>query len=1075
MVPRLARPAEIDLEGLASSIAALGARDIREEKLKIETEKLLSSYLGAFVEKIDPSYEYTFISGERVDALYGHVIIEYESPGAIATASSREHAIGQAKKYIRQAAKVVESYHKFFGVALDGRQIVFVRFVSSKRFWSVSKAVEVNTATIGRLVEAIRALHKKPLDAKQMVVEFGPTGKIALPFVKQLYTTKIRSPRAKTLYDDWRRVFQQVAGYSVQAMKGLEKIYVVDADADYEKLLFSIHTYYSILMKLVSAELVVLYGGGKFAQSFIDSLLGAESEGKLRERLNEVEDGTLFENLDYLSNLTEGDYFSWYLDEWSKAVHDEVKELIRAVSDYEVGTADLEPERVRDLFKSLYQDLVPREVRLKMGEFYTPDWLAELVLDEAGFTLARLDAEAKKSGDSKAPLNLRLLDPSCGSGTFLLQAISRLKQYAENHFIDPKLLAEMITTNVVGYDLNPLAVIAARTNYLLALGDLVRHMRGREIPVFLADSIMIEERSTLKGRNFILRTVVGQFSIPSGVIEKGLLGKTLTLLRDCVAADYPTKDFIDRVKREVPGFDDQELEELKDLFDRFRHLEREHKNRIWAGIIKNSFAPLYQRKFDFVVGNPPWISWDNLPGAYRETLGEAWENLWSTFGLGNELSNEAFKKDISALFTASCFAKYKKDDGVLAFLLTFTLFKAQSGGAFRSFLARVTDVQVVHDLVSTRPFEGATNRTSLLVVHQGKTTFPVRAVSWKAKRGVVDFHATLGEAKRATDRKKLVMEPIEGPASPASSWMMLPAGALAPLRKAIGASALIAQEGINTRGANGIFYVRVLEEKDGLVLVENMNEEGRTKTDQKQFWVESDLLFPLLRGKDVERSHSAPSSHIIVPNDPRTGELYIERDLRVKFPNTWKFFLYFKERLASRTHYGKPLPEAGIPFYTLFQVNDKVFAPYKVVWKEIAGEISGKGDLAAAAVTPLRLGDGPAKPPIPDHKLMMVPFNSEDAAYFTAAVLNSSLARLVVASYTIETSISTHVLKYVRAPLFDPREREAVALAALGKRQSKHPEDTNVSREVDVAVAKSFGITPPDMRLITESLKLLMD
>ena len=1066
---------KIDLEALASSIARIGAQKVNEEKLKLEVEKLLSKFLGGQAVNIDPSYEYTFISGERVDALYGHVIIEYEKPGAVAKKSLRNHAIGQVKKYIQQAGKSEENFHKFFGVVLDGRQIVFVRFISSKGSWSISKPVDVNVGSIRRLVEAIKALNKKPLDADLMISEFGPSGKIVLPMVKLLYELKMKSARSETLYKDWRRVFQQVAGYSLPAMKGLEDVYSMGDDVSYEKLLFSIHTYYALLMKLIAAELVVLYGGGKFVQSFLDSLLEAESKGQLKDRLNEVESGSLFESLDFLNNFVEGDYFSWYLNEWNEPIHKKVVELITAVSAYEVGTTDLEPERVRDLFKSLYQNLIPREVRLKMGEFYTPDWLAELTLDTAGFTLEHFNSEAEKAGNSSAPLELRFLDPACGSGTFLLQAIGRVRQYAEEHFIDERELAEKIITNIVGYDLNPLAVIAARTNYLLALGDLIRYMKGREIPVFLADSIMVEEKSTLRGRNLILRTAVGDFAVPAGVIEKGLLNKILSLVGDYMARGYPVKDFNDRLRLDAENLDEQERETIGEFYELFLKLERDKKDRIWAGIIKNSFAPLYKGTFDYVIGNPPWISWDNLPGRYRTTLEDVWDGLWSSLELGNNSSEAAFKKDISALFTAYCFAKYRKEDGLLAFLVTFTLFKAQSGGNFRRFLANATKVDVIHDLVSLKPFEGATNRTSMLLLRKGKTKFPIDAVSWKTKKGTIDFRSSLAQVRKETKRAKLIMEPIEGLSSPQSSWLMVKDGAQTPLRKAIGPSVLVAQEGINTRGANGVFYVNILDEKDNLVLVENMSEEGRRDTEQKQFWVEQELVYPLLRGKDVERWSSAPSNYIVVPVNPTTGETYLDSDLRVRFPNAWRFLLHFKDELNDRTHYGEPISKSGTPFYTLFQVNKKAFAPYKVVWKEISGEISGKGDFAATVVGQTRMGiDSVRKPPLADHKLMMIPFDSEDEAYFTAAVLNSSVSRLIVASYTIETSISTHVLKHVRVPEYDNTKGNMRTLANLAKQLHKKPDAVSVSHEIDTRVAEMFGISVREMQPIRESLKVLL-
>jgi len=79
--------------------------------------------------------------------------------------------------------------------------------------------------------------------------------------------------------------------------------------------------------------------------------------------------------------------------------------------------------------------LCPKKIRHDLGEYYTPDWLAELVLNEVGWTVETFEKIAQEKG-VLAPLDLRLLDPACGSGTFLVLAISRLRQYIEEHWID---------------------------------------------------------------------------------------------------------------------------------------------------------------------------------------------------------------------------------------------------------------------------------------------------------------------------------------------------------------------------------------------------------------------------------------------------------------------------------------------------------------------------------------------------------------------------------------------------------------------------------------------------------------
>ena len=82
-------------------------------------------------------------------------------------------------------------------------------------------------------------------------------------------------------------------------------------------------------------------------------------------------------------------------------------------------TLDVDPDNTRDLLKRLYQNLMPKALRHDLGEYYTPDWLAERLLNQLGYT------EKVKNLPQK-----RILDPACGSGTFLVLAIKRVRQWA---------------------------------------------------------------------------------------------------------------------------------------------------------------------------------------------------------------------------------------------------------------------------------------------------------------------------------------------------------------------------------------------------------------------------------------------------------------------------------------------------------------------------------------------------------------------------------------------------------------------------------------------------------------------
>lgn len=99
-------------------------------------------------------------------------------------------------------------------------------------------------------------------------------------------------------------------------------------------------------------------------------------------------------------------------------------------------------------------------------------------------------------------------------------------------------------------------------------------------------------------------------------------------------------------------------------------LEKKGINGIWARIIKNAFAPLFVGKFDYVVGNPPWINWEHLPEQYREDM----KNLWIHYDLfphkGMDTILGKGKKDISMIMTYVAIDKYLKQGGKLGFLIT---------------------------------------------------------------------------------------------------------------------------------------------------------------------------------------------------------------------------------------------------------------------------------------------------------------------------------------------------------------------------------------------------------------------
>jgi hypothetical protein len=125
----------------------------------------------------------------------------------------------------------------------------------------------------------------------------------------------------------------------------------------------------------------------------------------------------------------------------------------------------------------------------------------------------------------------------------------------------------------------------------------------------------------------------------------------------------------------------------KRLYNQLIELDRENKNGVWARIIKNAFAPIFTEPVDFVVGNPPWVNWNNLPAEYRDQLVELNQDVYDLFPHhGARARHGSASIDISTLFVYVSADKYLTGHGRLGFVITQTVFKSSGGSeGFRRF------------------------------------------------------------------------------------------------------------------------------------------------------------------------------------------------------------------------------------------------------------------------------------------------------------------------------------------------------------------------------------------------------
>ncbi|HQJ32564.1 MAG TPA: N-6 DNA methylase [Anaerolineaceae bacterium] len=1058
---------------IAKDIQTAAAKAHNEADLVAETEKILEKFATNFDIQLNLQRERTLING-RADAVYNRFVIEYEPPRSLTksnTHRNNKHAIEQVQNYMAGLERLDrQKKERLAGVALDGSYYIFIRYRDDH--WNIDDPIPVNSHSSEKFLRYLLALSTElALTPENLVRDFGENSNVARRVVPALYRaiTTTQNKKADVLFRQWLHQFREVSGYDPEGSqlntRELGRLYAVnEKHIDLEKLFFSIHTYYAAFIKLLALQVAYYYLMPKMGSG----LRGAanETEEKLCKFLQNMERGGLFAELG-IKNFLEGDFFGWYLDIWDENLYVAFQRLVGDLANYSLVTLDVDPEETRDLLKQLYQNLVPRELRHALGEYYTPDWLAERLLNQLGY-----------DGDPK----IRLLDPACGSGTFLVLAIKRVHAYADEKMLPPAQVLDQVLQNIVGFDLNPLAVISSRTNYLLALGDLLQHRNGDiTIPVYLADSILTPTQGTdLFTQNaYSFSTAVGKFSVPRVLVQANYISQLADLLEECVHVNLdPTlfeQRLINMFGMKRPD-DENAISVTLTLYNQLIELEKQGINGIWARIIKNAFAPIFQPKFDLIAGNPPWVNWENLPEDYRqETI-----PLWEFYGLFPHKGMDAIlgkgKKDISMLMTYVAIDKYLKDNGKLGFVITQTVFKSTGAGqGFRRFkLADGTPIKIVgvDDMAFIKPFKDASNRTSIVIMVKNQVmTYPLNSyLLWYKPDGGLTINETITleyiVKNKVASYRQFLAEPVDEN-DKTSSWLTAPRAAFKSIRTILGKSEYEAHLGVNAGGASGIYWLDLISTNpDGTLLVSNKTECSKKKLDSVQVRLEPELVYPLVRERGIKKWHYIQNDYLLFVQDPDRRKGYDERWLSTNYPKTYGYLKYFEEFLRDRPAYNRYYSTKD-PFYSMFNVGNYTMSDYKVAWSRLEKTIN------ACVISK----DNNGKLIIPQETISFIACDSKDEADYLCGILNSAMFNFAVQSYSMTGGKSfgtPNILENINVPKFDPSNEKHMEIVNLSRKAQEltSQNDTEnleiIENQIDRVTGEVWNMNENDIKELKE-------
>ena len=373
--------------------------------------------------------------------------------------------------------------------------------------------------------------------------------------------------------------------------------------------------------------------------------------------------GREFRNKTGLQGVVESDFFAWPAEVGGNPLLTALAHRV-ARFDWQEGDAP------SDIAATLYETVIPPEERRTLGEYYTPQWLAKVMVREL----------------ITDPLNQRALDPSCGSGTFIAAAISNFVDAANSANMQPSEVFSRLRVAVTGIDIHPVAVHLARAAYALAARTAITAAgyTSVSVPIYLGDALQLRYRS---GDMFAEH----QITIQVEDEDNTELAFPVSLVERADAFDALMGDVAEYIEGDEDPMlalndhhitDEAERGMLGDTIATMRRLHTEGRNHIWAYYIRNMVRPvaLARSKVDVIIGNPPWINYNKTVDMLRTELERHSRNTYGIWAGGRYATHQ----DVAGLFFTRSVDLYLRAGGVIGMVMPHSALQAGQYSKWRA-------------------------------------------------------------------------------------------------------------------------------------------------------------------------------------------------------------------------------------------------------------------------------------------------------------------------------------------------------------------------------------------------------
>ena len=479
--------------------------------------------------------------------------------------------------------------------------------------------------------------------------------------------------------------------------------------------LFVRHTYLSAVIRMV-----------------VQARFGIDIQAMAERDPADLLAGEDFRSKTGLQGVMESDFFTWPNEVGGGAL---LKTLARRVARFDWQKAPI------DIAAILYESVIPPDERRQLGEYYTPPWLARAMVREL----------------VTDPTDQSVLDPACGSGTFVAEAVLHFIEAAKDS-LDAKDTLEWLRFSIAGIDIHPVAVHLARAAWVLAAQPAIEaaakagSVSNITVPIYLGDALQLHRR---EGDIFeqdydTIRMMDGQqteMRFPLSLVDRA---ETFD------AVMYDISRHIEEGRDPIQALnahgitDAAEREALEETIAALQQQHSQGRDHIWAYYTRNVVRPVAwgRKKVDVIIGNPPWLNYNRTVGILREGLEGQSKQLYGIWQGGRYATHQ----DVAGLFFTRCVDLYLKPEprGVIGMVMPHSTLQTGQYAKWRTgnwkvfrdnaVLAVDFSFKKAWDLERLEPNSFFPIPASVVFARRGGVVTPARALEgqverWEGKTG----------------------------------------------------------------------------------------------------------------------------------------------------------------------------------------------------------------------------------------------------------------------------------------------------------------------------------------------------